>query len=78
VCHGIRLDVPEGGSFRDLRYVPSGVHARWNAIVLGGELQALGMPSFRDAMSESDAQAIHAFVISKAQALYDASQKPVR
>jgi quinohemoprotein ethanol dehydrogenase len=78
VCHGIRLDVPEGGSFRDLRYIPSGVHARWNAIVLGGELQALGMPSFKDAMSESDAQAIHAFVISKAQALYDASQKAVR
>jgi quinohemoprotein ethanol dehydrogenase len=75
VCHGIRLDVPEGGSFRDLRYIPAAIHAQWNEIVLGGELQALGMPSFKDAMSESDAQAIHAFVISKAQALYESSHK---
>ena len=75
VCHGFRLDVPEGGSFRDLRYIPAGIHAQWNEIVLGGELQALGMPSFKDAMSESDAQAIHAFVISKAQALYESSHK---
>ena len=75
VCHGIRMEVPEGGSFRDLRYIPREIHDQWNAIVLGGELQALGMPSFKDSMSESDAQAIHAFVIAKAQELYDSSHK---
>jgi quinohemoprotein ethanol dehydrogenase len=75
VCHGIRMEVPEGGSFRDLRYIPREIHDQWNAIVLGGEFQALGMPSFKDSMSESDAQAIHAFVISRAQELYDSSHK---
>jgi quinohemoprotein ethanol dehydrogenase len=75
VCHGIRMEVPESGSFRDLRYIPSQIHDQWNAIVLGGEFQALGMPSFKDSMSESDAEAVHAYVIAKAQELYDSSHK---
>jgi quinohemoprotein ethanol dehydrogenase len=75
VCHGIQQEVPEGGSFRDLRYIPPEVHAQWNGIVLGGALSALGMPSFKDSLSASDAQAIRAFIITRAQALYDVEQK---
>src|SRR5262249_45131541 len=74
-CHGAGLDVPEGGSFRDLRYIPPEIHARWNNIVLDGERQELGMPSFKDKLSESDAQAIRAYVIQGAQELYDSSHK---
>jgi quinohemoprotein ethanol dehydrogenase len=70
-CHGFRLNVPEGGSFRDLRYIPPAIHARWNDIVLGGELEELGMPSFKNLLTAGDAQAIHAFVIQKAHDLYD-------
>jgi quinohemoprotein ethanol dehydrogenase len=75
VCHGIQQEVPEGGSFRDLRYIPPEVHAQWNDIVLGGALSALGMPSFKDSLSAGDAQAIRAFIITRAQALYDVEQK---
>jgi quinohemoprotein ethanol dehydrogenase len=75
VCHGIRQEVAEGGSFKDLRYIPPAIHAQWNDIVLGGELAALGMPSFKDTLSASDAQAIRAFIISRAQELYDSKPK---
>jgi glucose dehydrogenase/mono/diheme cytochrome c family protein len=75
VCHGIQQEVAEGGSFKDLRYITPAVHAQWNDIVLGGTLSTLGMPSFKDSLSASDAQAIRAFIISRAQALYDAEKK---
>jgi quinohemoprotein ethanol dehydrogenase len=75
VCHGIQQEVPEGGSFRDLRYIPPAVHAQWNDIVLGGALSPLGMPSFKDSLNVSEAQAIRAFIITRAQALYDAEKK---
>jgi quinohemoprotein ethanol dehydrogenase len=72
ICHGVRLEVAEGGSFRDLRYIPAAVHDQWNRIVLDGQLQAAGMPSFKEALSAEDAQAIRAFVIAEAQKLYEA------
>ena len=72
ICHGVRLEVAEGGSFRDLRYIPTAVHDQWNRIVLDGQLQAAGMPSFKGALSADDAQAIRAFVIAGAQKLYEA------
>ena len=74
-CHGYELHIAEGGSFRDLRHTPPETHARWDQIVLGGERVPLGMPSFKDVMTESDAQAIRAYVIDQAWALYNSSNK---
>ncbi len=49
----------------DLRYMDTQTHELFRAIVLGG-LKTLGMPAFDEALSESDVEAIHQFVISKA------------
>jgi quinohemoprotein ethanol dehydrogenase len=69
-CHGVQMDVAAGGSAPDLRYIPPAIHAQWNQIVLGGALQAAGMPAFGGVLSESDAEAIRAYVIDQAQQLY--------
>jgi len=41
-------------------------HADFNAIVLGGKLQALGMASFADMLSPKEAADIHAYLIARA------------
>jgi quinohemoprotein ethanol dehydrogenase len=69
-CHGVNLNVAAGGSAPDLRYLSPEVHAIWDDVVLDGELQAAGMPSFKGELSESDAQAIRAYVIDEALKLY--------
>lgn len=75
VCHGVRVNVGQGGTFRDLRYSSAYTHANWNDIVLGGQRETLGMPSFKGMMSAEDAQAIRAFVIQKAHQLYDSPDR---
>jgi quinohemoprotein ethanol dehydrogenase len=63
-----------GGSMRDLRALPTALHAQWNTIVLDGKSASLGMPSFKDSLSPADAEAIHAYVISKEIEAYNARQ----
>ena len=75
ICHGAWMTVAPGGSVRDLRYLPQEMHDQWNQIVIGGLFQDLGMPSFKDSLSEDEAQAIRAYVISQAQKLYDSETK---
>ena len=74
-CHGMWMTVAAGGSVRDLRSLPQGLHDMWDQIVRGGAFQELGMPSFKATLSEEDARAIHAYVISREQELYEAQQK---
>jgi quinohemoprotein ethanol dehydrogenase len=60
------------GEVPDLRYMPPGVHQRFNAIVLGGSNQRNGMPKYstppgwpwvKTAMTQEEADALHAYLI---------------
>jgi quinohemoprotein ethanol dehydrogenase len=63
VCHG-QLAV---GGVKDLRYMDAKTHASFDDIVLNGIRADRGMASFGKILSREDAQAIHAYVISRAQ-----------
>jgi len=61
-CHG-QLAV---GGVKDLRQMNAEAHANFNDIVLKGTLVQKGMASFADLLSVEDAEAIHAYVIARA------------
>lgn len=63
-CHGPQA--VSGGVIKDLRHMTSQTHAMFNDIVLKGTMSGLGMASFANVLSESDAEAIHAYVIARA------------
>jgi len=64
--------------FPDLRYSAAlNSAAAFNAIVLGGALQAGGMASFKARMSEHDVQAVRAYMIERANEL-KANPEPPR
>jgi len=62
-CHG-QLAV---GGVKDLRYMTRAVHASFNDIVLKGLRVQKGMANFSELLSPADVEAIHAYVISRAQ-----------
>ncbi|HVN44540.1 MAG TPA: PQQ-binding-like beta-propeller repeat protein [Steroidobacteraceae bacterium] len=85
-CHSPRLDgsgrwIVDGG-VPDLRYMPAEAHRDWYAIVLGGTHSRQGMLSFSaaraipptPAMTQAQADDIHAYVIARAWAAYDAQR----
>jgi quinohemoprotein ethanol dehydrogenase len=60
------------GEVPDLRYMPPGVHQRFNAIVLEGSNKGKGMPKYgtppgwpwvKTAMTQEEADALHAYLI---------------
>lgn len=65
-CHG---DNAIGG-LKDLRWMTPETHAAFLDIVLRGTLADKGMASFADVLSESDAQAIHQYLIARANEDY--------
>lgn len=66
-CHGKAAVARLGGSVPDLRYASNDTYLQWNGIVIGGARRSKGMPAFE--MSTEEAEAIRAWVISRAQAL---------
>ena len=64
-CHG--PSVGSGSQIPDLKYLGDAGHARWDSIVRGGVLSALGMPSFAEYFGEEESQAIQAYVIAATQ-----------
>ncbi|HEX7711400.1 MAG TPA: PQQ-dependent dehydrogenase, methanol/ethanol family [Sphingomonadaceae bacterium] len=69
-CHG---DDAIGG-VKDLRWLTADEHARFQDIVLGGVLADKGMASFKDVLTKDQVDAIHAYLISRANDDYqDAS-----
>jgi quinohemoprotein ethanol dehydrogenase len=62
LCHGPQVR----GSDRDLRFVGPEVHAEFNAIVLGGARAEKGMPSFDGLLAQDDVNAVHAYILSRA------------
>ncbi len=63
-CHGFKAS--SGGTIPDLRYMNPESHDLFKEIVLEGILSANGMVSFADVLSEEDAEAIHAYIIHRA------------
>ncbi len=62
-CHG-QLAV---GGVKDLRQMTRDTHAQFNDIVLKGVRVQKGMASFANLLSADDAEAVHAYVIARAQ-----------
>ncbi|MEH3105778.1 MAG: PQQ-dependent dehydrogenase, methanol/ethanol family [Sphingomonas fennica] len=62
VCHGQNAL----GGVKDLRRMTPETHAQFDAIVLGGARKDLGMASFADILTKPQADAIHAYLIARA------------
>jgi quinohemoprotein ethanol dehydrogenase len=62
ICHGQNAV----GGTKDLRHMTPETHKEFNDIVLGGKRLQKGMASFADILSKDDSDAIHAFVIARA------------
>ena len=74
VCVSCHAETARTGSF-DLRRLPAAAHQSFNNIILRGERLPLGMPRFDDLFSETDADAIHAYVVSREWLAYRAEQE---
>ena len=71
-----RIEPTRRGVLPDLRYSTAEVHAQFDAIVRGGALASAGMASFADVVSETDAAAIHVFLIREQTLLRAEEQSP--
>jgi quinohemoprotein ethanol dehydrogenase len=67
-CHGMRA--VGGGVIPDLRYMSAATHAEFDAIVVGGTRADQGMISFAEALGPGEADAIHAWLIARANEDY--------
>jgi quinohemoprotein ethanol dehydrogenase len=65
-CHGV--GAVSGSSVPDLRYASAETHHQFQSIVLGGDLEYGGMPSFKDALKPDQVKSIQAYVLSEATA----------
>jgi len=62
VCHGQRAI----GGVKDLRHMTAETHRQFNAIVLEGLYLDKGMASFADLLKPDEVEAIHAYLIARA------------
>jgi quinohemoprotein ethanol dehydrogenase len=69
-CHGGEAR----GGIKDLRMMSPATHAEFMAIVRGGTRAERGMVSFADTVSEADAQAIHSYLIRRANEDWNGSE----
>ena len=75
VCHGPAAVSDSGGTFPDLRYSERlNTTELWSAVVEDGELESGGMVSFASVLQGDDAEAIRAYVVSRATEDRDAGQ----
>ncbi|MEM6572940.1 MAG: PQQ-dependent dehydrogenase, methanol/ethanol family [Pseudomonadota bacterium] len=72
-CHGFYGSTP---LLPDLRRLTPEKHALFSEIVIGGALEANGMPNFSDTFSEADVLAIQAYVTSLAREAIAAEAAP--
>jgi len=62
-CHGFNA---VAGPLPDLRYATKELHDHFEDIVLGGQREMLGMPSFKKILKADQVRAIQAYVLSRA------------
>jgi quinohemoprotein ethanol dehydrogenase len=65
-CHGDRAR----GGVKDIRFMTAETRAQFNAIVLDGIRKDKGMVGFKDILKPADADAIHAYLIARANEDY--------
>ncbi|MDY6943136.1 MAG: PQQ-dependent dehydrogenase, methanol/ethanol family [Pseudomonadota bacterium] len=73
-CHG--PGAISSKSLDDLRYMDAETHANFNAIVLGGSEEHLGMPGHGAKMSVDEVEAIHAYLTKLGHKTLKAEQAP--
>jgi quinohemoprotein ethanol dehydrogenase len=67
VCHG--PFAASSGVLPDLRWSPITANAdAWNSVLIDGVLAKNGMVSFAEYLTDEDAEAIRAYVVSQARA----------
>jgi quinohemoprotein ethanol dehydrogenase len=66
-CHGVNAR----GGVKDLRHMTRETHAAFEEIVLGGTRKSAGMASFKDILTHADVDAVHAYLIARAQEDYN-------
>lgn len=69
VCHGANVI---GGTMPDLRHMSAETHAQFKNILLGGIRLGNGMANFADKYDETEVEAIHAYIISRANEDWEA------
>jgi quinohemoprotein ethanol dehydrogenase len=62
VCHGAQAR----GGVKDLRHMSPQTHGEFLDIVLGGKRAQSGMAPFNDVLSKDQAEAIHQYLIQRA------------
>ena len=67
LCHGVAAR----GGVKDLRHMSPQTHAAFLGIVLEGRRAANGMASFADTLTREQAEAIHHYLIARANADWD-------
>jgi quinohemoprotein ethanol dehydrogenase len=65
-CHGENAV----GGLKDLRWMDAEAHAKFDEIVLGGIYADKGMASFADVLGAEDSEAIHQYLIARANEDY--------
>ncbi|MBO9715104.1 PQQ-dependent dehydrogenase, methanol/ethanol family [Sphingomonas sp.] len=70
-CHGEQAR----GGVKDLRRMSPETHAEFLDIVIGGKRREKGMASFADTISKDDAEAIHAWLIRRANQDWESIEK---
>ena len=65
-CHGPQA--VGGGVIKDLRHMTPQTHGAFKDIVLKGQLIGVGMANFSNVLSDADADAVHAYLIDRANA----------
>ncbi|HEY9033721.1 MAG TPA: c-type cytochrome, partial [Pseudomonadales bacterium] len=63
-CHG--FNVVSNGVIPDLRRMHPVFHQQFNAIVLEGALQGVGMVGFKDVLNADEAELIRSYILSRA------------
>jgi quinohemoprotein ethanol dehydrogenase len=69
LCHGPAAR----GGVKDLRHMEPATHQAFLDIVLGGSRAANGMASFADLLSREQAEAIHQYLIARANQDWEGS-----
>ena len=62
-CHGV--GTVSGSGVPDLRYASTETDHQFQSIVLGGDLEYGGMPSFKDALKPDHVKSIQTYVLSR-------------
>lgn len=74
LCHGFKV-IGGPGSVPDLRRIGAARLELFPQIIRGGLLTPLGMPDYREMVSEADLPALKAYVLEQAWLEYDAQQR---